>query len=141
MPSHASRQAPGDPGRQKMKVAPATPAVARLYIDVPILAWSACEMRWKTVHPLFEQRLDGLRRHVAAGETGTAGGDDRVNAWIGNPALDDHADDVHVVDDDLARRRLWPAVVSRSASVAQDLSSSSVRVSEIVSTAMLSGTN
>ena len=98
-------------------------------------------MRWKTVHPLFEQRLDRLRRHVAAGETGTAGGDDRVNAWIGNPALDDHADDVHVVDDDLARRRLWPAVVSRSASVAQDLSSSSVRVSEIVSTAMLSGTN
>ena len=48
-------------------------------------------------------RLDGLRRHVAAGETGTAGGDDRVNAWIGNPALDDHTDSVDVVDDDLAR--------------------------------------
>jgi len=40
MPSQPSRQAPGDPGRQKMKVAPATPAVARLWIvDVPILAW------------------------------------------------------------------------------------------------------
>ena len=40
MPSQASRQAPGDPGRQKMKVAPAVPAVARLWIvEVPILAW------------------------------------------------------------------------------------------------------
>ena len=40
MPSQPSRQAPGDPGRQKMKVAPATPAVARLWIvEVPILAW------------------------------------------------------------------------------------------------------
>ena len=39
MPSQPSRQAPGDPGRQKMKVAPATPAVARLWtVEVPILA-------------------------------------------------------------------------------------------------------
>src|SRR5207244_3533119 len=36
---------------------------------------------------------------------------------------------------------LWPAAVSRSASVVPDLSSASERVSEIVSTAMLSGTN
>ena len=40
MPSQPSRQAPGEPGRQKMNVAPATPAVARLWIvEVPILAW------------------------------------------------------------------------------------------------------
>jgi len=40
MPSQPSRQAPGDPGKQKINVAPATPAVARLWIvDVPILAW------------------------------------------------------------------------------------------------------
>ena len=36
---------------------------------------------------------------------------------------------------------LWPAAVSRSASVVPDLSSSSERVSDTVSTAMFSGTN
>ena len=36
---------------------------------------------------------------------------------------------------------LWPAAVSRSASVVPDLSSASERVSETVSTAMLSGMN
>ena len=47
MPSQPSRQAPGDPGRQKMKVAPATPAVARLWIvEVPILAWLSM---WKAI--------------------------------------------------------------------------------------------
>ena len=30
----------------------------------------------ETVHPLLEQRLDRLRRHVAAGKAGAAGGDD-----------------------------------------------------------------
>src|SRR5882672_7320408 len=37
----------------------------------------------ETIHPLFEQRLDRLRRHVAAGEAGAAGGDDGVDAGIG----------------------------------------------------------
>src|SRR5216683_2640997 len=47
MPSQASRQAPGDPGRQKIKVAPAVPAVARLWIvEVPILAWLS---RWNAI--------------------------------------------------------------------------------------------
>ena len=47
MPSQPSRQAPGDPGRQKMKVAPATPAVARLWIvEAPILAWLSM---WKAM--------------------------------------------------------------------------------------------
>ena len=47
MPSQPSRQAPGEPGRQKMKVAPATPAVARLWIvEVPILAWLSM---WKAM--------------------------------------------------------------------------------------------
>ena len=37
----------GDPGRQKMKVAPATPAVARLCtVEVPILAWLSM---WKAM--------------------------------------------------------------------------------------------
>ena len=57
----------------------------------------------KAVHPLFEQRLDRLRRHVAAGETGAAGGDDGIDARIGDPSLDDDADRIDVVDDDLAR--------------------------------------
>jgi hypothetical protein len=34
----------------------------------------------KAIHPLFEQRLDRLRRHVAAGKAGAAGGDDRIDA-------------------------------------------------------------
>ena len=39
MPSHASFTAPGEPGRQKMNVPPATPAQARLWIvEVPIFA-------------------------------------------------------------------------------------------------------
>ena len=47
MPSQPSRQAPGEPGRQKMKVAPATPAVARLWIvEAPILAWLSM---WKAI--------------------------------------------------------------------------------------------
>jgi len=39
MPSQASLQAPGEPGSTKMKVAFATPAVARDWIvEVPILS-------------------------------------------------------------------------------------------------------
>ena len=58
----------------------------------------------KSLHPFFEQRLDRLRRHVAAGEAGAAGGDDGIDLWVGDPSLDDDADRVDVVDDDLARR-------------------------------------
>ena len=94
----------------------------------------------KTVHPLFEQRLDRLRRHVAAGKAGAAGGDDDIDAGVGDPSPDDDADRIDVVDDDLARRqRDGRPPTSRSASVVPDLSSASERVSEIVSTAMLSG--
>ena len=60
----------------------------------------------KTVHPLFEQRLDRLRRDVAAGKAGAAGGDDGIDARIGDPAPDDDADRIDVVDDDLARRQM-----------------------------------
>ena len=79
--SQASRQAPGEPGRQKTKVVPIRPAVARDWmVEVPILAWL---IMWKTtreaVDALVEQRLDRLRRHVAAGEPGAAGGDDGVD--------------------------------------------------------------
>src|SRR5947209_18068425 len=38
----------------------------------------------ETVHPLFEQRLDRFRRHVAPGEAGTAGGDDGIDAGVRN---------------------------------------------------------
>ena len=108
MPSQASRQAPGDPGRQKMKVAPATPrggaALDRRGADLGVA--QHVEGDRETVHPLFEQRLDRLRRHVAAGKTGAAGGDDDIDAGIGDPSLDDDADRVDVVDDDLARREV-----------------------------------
>src|SRR3954467_7712004 len=39
----------------------------------------------ETVHPLLEQRLDRLRRHVAAGKAGAAGGYDNVDALVGDP--------------------------------------------------------
>ena len=44
-------------------------------------------MRRKAVHPLLEQRLDRLRRHVAAGEAGAAGRDDDVDQLVGDPRL------------------------------------------------------
>ena len=60
----------------------------------------------KAIHPLFEQRLDRLRRHVAAGEAGAAGGDDRIDVAIGDPFFDEDADRVDLVRDDLARREV-----------------------------------
>src|ERR1700742_4988531 len=59
----------------------------------------------EAVHPLLEQGLDRLRRDVAAGKTRTAGGDDGIDAGIGDPSFDDDANRVDVVDDDLARRK------------------------------------
>src|SRR5258708_13488698 len=57
----------------------------------------------KAVHPLFEQRLDRFRRHVAAGESGAAGGDDGIDAGVANPAPDDGADPLPVIGDGLPR--------------------------------------
>src|SRR3989304_6131696 len=36
---------------------------------------------------LLEQWPDGLGSHVAAGEARTARGDDRIDAWVGDPFL------------------------------------------------------
>ena len=58
----------------------------------------------ETVHQLLEQRLDRLRRHVAPGKTGTARGDDDIDARIRNPFPDDATDRLDVVGCDLARR-------------------------------------
>ena len=60
----------------------------------------------KSIHPLFEQRFDRFGRHVAAGKTGAAGGDDDIDARIRNPPLDDAADRVDVIGDDLTRREM-----------------------------------
>jgi hypothetical protein len=92
----------------------------------------------KSIHALFEQRLDRFRRHVAAGEAGAAGGDDDVDARIGDPRPDDGADRFDVVGDDLACRQSVPR---RGQPVEPDLSSANERVSEIVSTAMSSAMN
>src|SRR4030088_3598355 len=48
----------------------------------------------KTIHPLFKKWLDRLRRYVAPGETGAAGGYDRIDSRIGNPLFYDSADRV-----------------------------------------------
>src|SRR5260370_17563539 len=51
----------------------------------------------KSIHPLFEQRLDPLRRDVAAGKAGAAGGEDGIDAGIGDPSLDHDPHRLHVL--------------------------------------------
>src|ERR1700691_5912443 len=51
----------------------------------------------KAVHPLFKQWLDRFRRYVAAGKAGTPGGDDGIDALVGNPSLDDDGDRIDVI--------------------------------------------
>ena len=63
----------------------------------------------EAVHALLEERLERLRRDVAPGEAGAAGGDDDVDRRIGDPAPHDGADVVDVVRHDLARGETWPA--------------------------------
>ena len=90
-----------------MKVAPATPAVARLWIvEVPILAWLSM---WKAIEkPSIRFSNSGS---TASGVTSRP-----VKpvppvvmiasiAGIGDPSLDDDADRLDVVGDDLARRK------------------------------------
>src|SRR4051812_16753934 len=143
MPSQPSRQAPGEPGRQKMYVAPATPAVARLWIvDVPILAWlsmwNAIEKpsmrfsnRGSTASGVTSRPVKPVPPVVMMASTPASAIQRRITARIASTSS--------VTISRAAS--LWPADVSRSASVAPDLSSASARVSDIVSTAMLSGMN
>ncbi len=95
----------------------------------------------KTVHPLFEQRLERLRRHVASGKAGAAGGDDHIDTVVGDPAPDDGADRVDVVGDDVARGEVVTGgrepVGQRGAGF---VIGQRARVGD-VNTAMLSGTN
>src|SRR5439155_15693054 len=143
MPSHASRQAPGDPGRQKMKVAPATPAVARLCtVEAPILAWLSI---WKAI----EKPSIGFSNNGSTASGVTSRPVKPVPPVVMTASMPGSA--IHFLTTaqmastssvTISRAAsLWPAAVSRSASVVPDLSSASERVSEIVSTAMLSGTN
>src|SRR6185437_12937225 len=60
----------------------------------------------ESVHALFEQRLDRLRRDVAPREAGTAGGDDGVDTLISNPSSHHRADRLDIVLHDLARGEL-----------------------------------
>ena len=60
MPSQASRQAPGEPGRQKMYVPCESPAHARDWIvEVPIFG---NEIMWKTVeNPSISFSISGFK--------------------------------------------------------------------------------
>ena len=88
IPSHASRQAPREPGSTNTNVVPISPPVARDCSELGahrrrrILV----EQHREPVHPLLEQRLQRLRRHVAAGEAGAAGGDDRIDRRDRSPS-------------------------------------------------------
>ena len=56
--------------------------------------------RREAVDLLLEQRLQGLRRHVAPGKAGAAGGDDDIDGRVGDPGLHLGPDLRHVVLDD-----------------------------------------
>jgi len=143
MPSQPSRQAPGDPGRQKIKVAPATPAVARLWIvEVPILAWLSM---WNAIEkPSIRFSNSGS---TASGVTSRPV--KPVPPVVMTTSTLESA--IHLLmtvriastsSATISRAAsLWPAATIRSDSVVPDLSSASERVSEIVNTAILSGTN
>ena len=60
------------------------------------------KQRRERLHLLFEQRLDRFRRDVAAGEPGSAGGNDDIDHRIGDPGLDARADRLDVVGHDAA---------------------------------------
>jgi len=60
----------------------------------------------KSIHPLFEQRLDRLRRHVAPVKPVPPVVNDGIDARISDPPFDDDADGVDVVNDDFARRQM-----------------------------------
>ena len=91
----------------------------------------------KAVHALLEDRLQRLRRHVAAGEAGAAGGDHHVDALVARPAKHLVADRRGVVGDDIARRPAGgrPRRCGRPAS-GPICRRRALRVSETVSTAM-----
>mgnify|MGYP006123328267 CR=1 FL=1 len=63
---------------------------------------SAADLTAQPVHALLEQRLDGFRRHIAAGEAGAARGDDGIDAGIGDPHLQFRANRFDVIGHDVA---------------------------------------
>src|SRR3954471_6329382 len=142
IPSQPSRQAPGDPGRQKIKVAPAVPAVARLWIvEAPILAWLSM---WNAMEkPSIRFSNNGS---IASGVTSRPVKPvPPVVTTTSTPASAIHfftmARIASTSSETISRAAsLCPTAVSRSLNVVPDLSSASERVSEIVSTAILSGT-
>ena len=91
-----------------MKVAPATPAVARLCtVEVPILAWLSM---WKAMEkPSIRFSNSGS---IASGVTSRPVKPVppvvmiASTPAIGDPAPDDDADRIDVVDDDLARGKM-----------------------------------
>src|SRR6185503_3149190 len=141
MPSHPSRQAPGEPGRQKMKVAPAVPAVARLWIvDAPILAWLSI---WKAMEkPSMRFSNSGF---TASGVTS------RPVKPVPPVVMTTSTPASAIQLSTLARicvrssvtisrfTSAWPASRIISSSTSPDLSVALSRVSETVSVAMRSG--
>ena len=127
-----------------MKVALATPA-GRARLDrrrADLVVGDAVKNLREAVHALFEQRLQRLRRDVAAGEAGAAGGDDDVDRpgrrsrrapWRGSsPRRRDDLPGGETMAGlgDPLRRACRPTCRRRG-----------VRVSETVSTAMRTGMN
>ena len=64
----------------------------------------------KALHPFFEQRFDGVRRHVAAGEARAARGDDDIHIRTGYPAFHRRADFLDIVGDNGAVREQTPGL-------------------------------
>jgi hypothetical protein len=99
------------------------------------------EHRGKAVHPLVEQRLERLRRHVAAGKAGAAGGDHHVDIVLQRPGLHLLEDRLPVVLRWRGRLSLWPASDDPRRQRVAGAVVVGVRVSETVRTAMPTGMN
>ena len=138
-PLHASRQAPGEPGRQKMNLPLATPAVARDWtVEGPIFGH---DTMWKQPRSSisFSNRNRKADRDVAPRQTGAAGGQDDVDVVAFQPVAGDAADLADVVLDDRPPRQLMTSGGDEVEITWPDRSVSRVRVSDTVITAIRTG--
>ena len=143
IPFHASRHAPVDPGKQKMNVpvryAPACPRLDRRRTD--LLKRQHVKQNGEAFDLFFEERLDRFRGDVAASKSGAAGRDHAIDRRIVDPAFDDASDEARVVFHQPAIGQNMPRFADRLLRKSPDVSSASVRESDMVRTAILTGMN
>ena len=132
--------------RQREQIGAAGNAAERARLHrggADLLVAQHAEQLAEALDPLFQHALERLRRHVAAGDAGAAGGDHHVDRGIGDPAAQMRARSAPASSFSIARvgdagGRPWRC--ARRAR-RRRCRSPAVRVSDTVSTAMLTGMN